>query len=178
MEVFTACSFQDITGQRIAKVVSTMAYVEQRVASMIAMWGGEGTIEGGVRTSQSPDKGDAEAATSSTNQDPDAHLLNGPQMPGFGLGQDAVDALFGGDTTAKPAASPAAVPVAPITAAAPAAPASAPKPAPAPVATATQAKPPAKPKLAPKLVAAAIAAAAPAAAPAKLDQSAVDALFN
>ena len=32
MVIFEACSFQDITGQRIAKVVETLEHIEQRVA--------------------------------------------------------------------------------------------------------------------------------------------------
>ena len=32
MVIFEACSFQDITGQRIAKVVETLQHIEQRVA--------------------------------------------------------------------------------------------------------------------------------------------------
>ena len=38
-EVLTACSFQDITGQRTTKVVNTLRYIEQRVNSMIEIWG-------------------------------------------------------------------------------------------------------------------------------------------
>ncbi|HZB91305.1 MAG TPA: hypothetical protein VE397_07685, partial [Stellaceae bacterium] len=38
-EVLTACSFQDITGQRTTKVVNTLRYLEQRVNSMIEIWG-------------------------------------------------------------------------------------------------------------------------------------------
>jgi chemotaxis regulatin CheY-phosphate phosphatase CheZ len=179
MEIFTACSFQDITGQRIAKVVSTMSYVEQRVASMIAMWGGSGEIEGGVRTCQGVEK-DEPVGTEGSKVDPDAHLLNGPQLPGLGLGQDAVDALLRGKApiAAVPAvAHPVPAAPAPIKSAAPPA-SSVPKPAPAltPVATATQPKVPAKLKPSPKPAASAVAAAlAPAA---KLDQSAVDALFD
>ena len=32
MVIFEACSFQDITGQRIAQVVETLQHIEQRVA--------------------------------------------------------------------------------------------------------------------------------------------------
>ena len=32
MVVFEACSFQDITGQRIAKVVETLQHIEERVS--------------------------------------------------------------------------------------------------------------------------------------------------
>ncbi|HYE00998.1 MAG TPA: hypothetical protein VEH84_16565, partial [Alphaproteobacteria bacterium] len=39
IEILTACSFQDITGQRTTKVVTTLRYIEQRVNSMMKLWG-------------------------------------------------------------------------------------------------------------------------------------------
>ena len=38
-DVFEACSFQDITGQRITKVVKSVTYVEDRVNALIEFWG-------------------------------------------------------------------------------------------------------------------------------------------
>ncbi|HYM01957.1 MAG TPA: protein phosphatase CheZ [Stellaceae bacterium] len=78
-EVLTACSFQDITGQRTTKVVNTLRYIEQRVNSMIGMWGIE---EGGPSLPANP-----------LDTRPDAHLMNGPAADG-GPSQDDVDALF------------------------------------------------------------------------------------
>ncbi|WP_337998032.1 protein phosphatase CheZ [Oleispirillum naphthae] len=81
-EIFTACSFQDITGQRITKVVRSLKFVEERVNSLIGMWG---------RDALAALKGeDAKPA------DADAALLNGPQLAGQGVSQDDVDRLFGG----------------------------------------------------------------------------------
>ena len=40
VQIFEACNFQDITGQRITKVVNTLKYVEERVSSMMGIWGG------------------------------------------------------------------------------------------------------------------------------------------
>jgi chemotaxis regulatin CheY-phosphate phosphatase CheZ len=62
-EVLTACSFQDITGQRTTKVVNTLRYIEQRVNSMIEIWAGDG-----VRP----------VPSGTPDARPDAHLLNGP----------------------------------------------------------------------------------------------------
>ena len=39
-EIYTACSFQDITAQRIAKVIQTLRYLEGRINAMIALWEG------------------------------------------------------------------------------------------------------------------------------------------
>jgi chemotaxis protein CheZ len=40
LRIFEACNFQDLTGQRIAKVLTTLKFVEDRVARMIEIWGG------------------------------------------------------------------------------------------------------------------------------------------
>ena len=96
-EVLTACSFQDITGQRTTKVVNTLRYLEQRVNSMIEIWG----VEGVTPAAPPPEPEDRR---------PDAHLLNGPATDG-GPSQADVDALFeklGKATETAPAAAPAA----------------------------------------------------------------------
>ncbi|WP_342164497.1 hypothetical protein [Methylobacterium sp. SD21] len=54
--IYTACSFQDLTAQRTARIIYTLRYLEDRIASMIAIWGGEiarvppapGTTEGAL----------------------------------------------------------------------------------------------------------------------------------
>lgn len=38
-EIYTACSFQDLTAQRIARIVHTLRYLEDRITAMIAIWG-------------------------------------------------------------------------------------------------------------------------------------------
>lgn len=88
-EIFTACSFQDITGQRITKVVRSLEFVEERVNALIGMWGREALA---MVTDEAP------AAPSG-----DAALLNGPQLAGHGVSQDDVDRLLnGGDMQAAP----------------------------------------------------------------------------
>ena len=42
--IIEACSFQDLTGQRINKVVRTLAFIEERVSKMLEIWG-PGEIE-------------------------------------------------------------------------------------------------------------------------------------
>ena len=190
MEIFTACSFQDITGQRIAKVVATLSYVEQRVNTMMSMWDADGTSSTitGVHTRMDASRPHAPVDLAVTPADAERDLLNGPQLPGLGLGQDAVDALFGKTPTAPPPA-PAANRAAPVkrqdaeprastapTPSTPAPPAAAmPHPVTAPSAPMAS-KPASKPPKATPVAATAAAKKAPEAA--KLDQSAVDALFN
>jgi len=38
-QIYTACSFQDLTAQRTGRIVHTLRYLEDRLASMIAIWG-------------------------------------------------------------------------------------------------------------------------------------------
>jgi chemotaxis protein CheZ len=80
-EIFMACSFQDLTGQRTQKIVQVLQYLESRINLMISIWGIE----------------DATATDTKFVEDkrPDAHLLNGPQMDGKGVSQNAVDEMFG-----------------------------------------------------------------------------------
>lgn len=82
MDILMACSFQDITGQRITKVVNVLRYLETRINSMVQIWGNEelaalDTVEGDPVDTR-----------------PDAHLLNGPQLEGKAVSQVDIDALF------------------------------------------------------------------------------------
>jgi chemotaxis regulatin CheY-phosphate phosphatase CheZ len=39
-EIYTACSFQDLTAQRTSRIVETLRYLEGRINAMIEIWGG------------------------------------------------------------------------------------------------------------------------------------------
>jgi len=80
--IFEACSFQDITGQRITKVVKTLQYIERRVNSLISIWG-----EQGISAAEIPD----DIVPKPTG---DQNLLHGPQLQGQGVSQNEVDALL------------------------------------------------------------------------------------
>jgi len=93
MEIFTACSFQDLTGQRTTKVINVLRYIEQRIGSMIGIWGVDGV---------SSDNIPAEPADGR----PDSHLLHGPTL--HGIDQNQVDMLMSGFAAPRPAATPSA----------------------------------------------------------------------
>ncbi|WP_336485233.1 hypothetical protein [Methylobacterium nigriterrae] len=38
-QIYTACSFQDLTAQRTGRIVHTLRYLEERLVAMIAIWG-------------------------------------------------------------------------------------------------------------------------------------------
>ncbi len=46
-EIYTACSFQDLTGQRTRKVIQVLRYLEYRVNAMIELWSRSGGAGGG-----------------------------------------------------------------------------------------------------------------------------------
>lgn len=93
MRIFEACSFQDITGQRISKVVQTLAHIETRVAELRDLLG--------------VTEDDIAAARAEESDDPDKDLLRGPALEGEGIDQSEVDALMGGEAADK-AEQPAA----------------------------------------------------------------------
>lgn len=88
MAIMEACSFQDITGQRITKVVNALKEIEARVDSLIAAFGDE-IAEIKAQEAANPKKTDAVDGNNS-----DATLLNGPQLEGEGNSQDEIDKLF------------------------------------------------------------------------------------
>jgi chemotaxis regulatin CheY-phosphate phosphatase CheZ len=88
-DIMTACSFQDITGQRMTKVVNTLRYIERRVHAMIQIWGLEGVEETEVSAVLAEDK----------DTRPDAELMHGPPLRDA-ISQDAVDMLLAGAAAA------------------------------------------------------------------------------
>ena len=78
--VFEACSFQDITGQRVSKVVKSVAYVEERINALIEIWGKDEIEKVDVR----PER----------EKTADEKLAHGPQLAGEGITQDEIDKLF------------------------------------------------------------------------------------
>ena len=78
--ILEACNFQDITGQRINKVVNTMKFIEERVKAMIEVWGVDAFAEVPVTEQEFENEDDA--------------LLAGPQLEHQGLTQDDIDAMF------------------------------------------------------------------------------------
>ncbi|MBT3534388.1 MAG: hypothetical protein HN478_10950 [Rhodospirillaceae bacterium] len=85
--IFLACSFQDITGQRTTKVVNALHYLEQRVGAMIEIWGSESLRNGAE---------DDFSSVMLNEEHPEAGLLNGPQLEGQGVDQADIDQLMNG----------------------------------------------------------------------------------
>ncbi len=84
MRIFEACSFQDLTGQRITKVVKTFTYIEDRIGTLLE-------AHGDLLPAADDDEADETVTVDGGT------VLDGPQMEGGGVSQDDVDAMFGGD---------------------------------------------------------------------------------
>jgi chemotaxis protein CheZ len=83
VKIFEACNFQDLTGQRITKVVATLKFIETHIVRMMEIWGGLEAFK------------DIEAEKI-TERDGDAVLINGPKLAGEvgHASQDDIDSLF------------------------------------------------------------------------------------
>ncbi len=103
IDVYTACSFQDLTGQRSSKVVRLVGYVEKRVSAMMEILGlsSQDTADQSAPKAAASSEPNTEIEASEAYQEgderADAHLLHGPALEGEGIEQDDVDALFGGE---------------------------------------------------------------------------------
>lgn len=75
--IYEACSFQDITGQRINKVVQTLKRIEAKVGQIIATFGGEAELPPPAEPPPGEDG-----------------LMNGPALPGAAMDQSDIDRLL------------------------------------------------------------------------------------
>ena len=74
-----SCTFQDITGQRVTKIIRSMQFVEERVGAMVELMGRDSVEK---QASELPPEEQSDT------------LLNGPQLPGNAISQDDIDKLF------------------------------------------------------------------------------------
>ena len=78
--IYEACNFQDITGQRITKVVKTLKYLEQKIDALLGAFGD------GIAGAPKPEHSPAE--------DEFAKLMTGPELPAAANNQDDIDAIL------------------------------------------------------------------------------------
>jgi chemotaxis protein CheZ len=87
--IYMACNFQDLSGQRVSRVVDTLNFIESRIHRMIEAWGGlqalHDLIEAEIKVKE--DERDTEGT---------AALASGPVLFGSDnhVDQSAIDALF------------------------------------------------------------------------------------
>lgn len=80
INIYEACNFQDLTGQRVTKVIETLKHVEARVDAMIKCLGGDETAFAELVESEEEDK--------------DEIALAGPQIAGESISQADIDSMF------------------------------------------------------------------------------------
>ena len=80
INIFEACSFQDITGQRTTKVIKTIRFIEEKILALIDIWGIDAFLDLPVENPVTPEG--------------DSALMNGPQLDNQGITQDEINALF------------------------------------------------------------------------------------
>ncbi len=78
MKIYEACSFQDITGQRVSKVVKTFQDIEHKIDKLVGVLG--------INNQDSAEEED--------KREGDERLLNGPQMADQAISQDDIDKLL------------------------------------------------------------------------------------
>lgn len=85
--IYEACGFQDITGQRINKVVKTLKHIEAQVDMMVSAIGVDlkADMEGNPQKESVDDKAQPLS---------DEELLNGPQTQDEAISQDEIDKLL------------------------------------------------------------------------------------
>ena len=112
VQIFEACNFQDLTGQRVAHVMATLKFVEEHVARLMAIWHGIeqfkpvvfGEEADGDRRSSTARSSPATAAIP-----PRTTSTACSAAPEFRIGGRRIAAKQASATTAKPAASASAV---------------------------------------------------------------------
>jgi chemotaxis protein CheZ len=77
-KVFEACAFQDLTGQRITRVIKSLQFMEDHINRLVRMWGKEELARMA-----------AELVVQSA-----PNLMEGPQRAGVAISQDDIDKLF------------------------------------------------------------------------------------
>lgn len=81
MKIYEACNFQDVTGQRISKVVTTLSFVDERISKMIDILGGEEELQ------------ELDVVEMVQQFDEDVEL-SGPRPEGHEISQEEIDSLF------------------------------------------------------------------------------------
>lgn len=79
--IYEACNFQDLTSQRIKKVMEALDFTETRIQRLVKLFSSDGTF----------DMSEVAKATADSSAD---GLMNGPQLPGHAPSQAEIDAML------------------------------------------------------------------------------------
>ncbi len=94
-DIYTACAFQDLTGQRTGKVIQVLRYLEGRINAMIDIWGLDGDTAGEkaavapADVSTAEDDAQTAAALDRQHAAPATEPLSGPvKSPPSAMGRE------------------------------------------------------------------------------------------
>ena len=90
-QIYEACSFQDITGQRIHKVVGALQEIEKKVETVVEKFGPDRATREEMKRKRQAEKDAIEGDNGEINEE---DLLQGPQMAENANSQDDIDALL------------------------------------------------------------------------------------
>ena len=90
VDLYEACNFQDITGQRITKIVKALKHIEEKVDALIAAFGEQVNDSTRERNKVAGKKENEELSE-------DEKLMHGPQLIEKAQSQKEIDALLFGD---------------------------------------------------------------------------------
>lgn len=88
-KIYEACGFQDITGQRITKVVKALKDIEEKIDALVSAFGSEISK---IKKEQA--KNETELTGAAAGEVNDEDLLHGPQKENDAQSQDDIDALL------------------------------------------------------------------------------------
>lgn len=78
--IFEACAFQDLTGQRVSKIIKSVSYVEERIGALREIWGEHELSKVEIDPEEEPSA--------------DEKLMHGPQNKAEAISQAEIDRLF------------------------------------------------------------------------------------
>jgi chemotaxis protein CheZ len=79
-KIYEACSFQDLTGQRVTKIINSLVTIDEKVSKIVNILGSR------LPGMDAPDEEDVPVG--------DAALMNGPQTPDKAISQEDIDKLL------------------------------------------------------------------------------------
>jgi chemotaxis protein CheZ len=84
VQIFEVCNFQDLTGQRVSKAVTTLRFIEEHIDRMLQIWQKVEQFKPVVPDDRAEDN--------------DQRFLNGPKLSGDGghSTQSEIDKMFVG----------------------------------------------------------------------------------
>ncbi|MCX8506837.1 MAG: protein phosphatase CheZ [Alphaproteobacteria bacterium] len=90
-KIYEACNFQDLTGQRISKVVHTLDIIDKRVADLLAAFSDK---DNKFVLADTKPKAENKPSNIAPAQMSESDLLHGPQLPEEAKRQAEIDAIL------------------------------------------------------------------------------------